>query len=123
MKSLKIGDAVLCSAFAEMQYDEADNRFVHVQPCKLFGAVITGKVRKQLGTYHAGRPAGMFGDDYEQAVLAHTKTVVLWEVRISWLNKPLLVRDEDLEPTLPFDLPLTRGRVELIHEDADAVAA
>ena len=118
MKNLNIGDTVLCSAVAEMQYDEHDQRFVHRQPCMLFGAVVTGKVRKQLGTYHAGRPAGMFGDDYEPALLSHTKTVVLWEVRISWLNKPLLVQDEDLEASVPFHLPLTRGRVERIYEES-----
>lgn len=120
MKPLNIGDCVLCSAVASLQYDENDRRLVHAQPCKKFEAVITGKQRKQLGTYHAGsqQPYNYLTDgDYTPPCLSHDKTVILWEVRISWLNKPLLVRDEDLEPSLPFVLPLTRMKVEHVYEE------
>jgi hypothetical protein len=112
MKPLTIGQLVRASATAEMVYDQHRKRTLEVSPAVPFLAMVVGQVVKQSGTYV---PAGTGFDDgdYESAHLIVDKALTLWQVRTGMLNKPLLVRDEDLEPSIqPFVLPRRAARVK-----------
>lgn len=108
MKPLKIGQTVRVSAFATVEYINDRDRAVTTAPVESFLAVIVGQAVRYTGTYQpasgGSRPWG--DEDYEQASLTVSGSVTLWEVRMGMVNKPMLVRDEDLEAvTEEFLLP------------------
>ncbi len=99
MKAFNIGDTVQVSAFASVDYHEENEKTCRAYNTIPFLAVVTGKSVKQLGTYSCGRGGGLAGydnEDYTPPTLIVGGTVTLWEVKTGWLNKVILVRDEDL---------------------------
>lgn len=110
MKSLTIGQLVRVSAIADVGYysfTDESRRSLMTFSVEPFLALIVGQVVKQTGEYAGGRRwHGLDFEDYEPPHLKVGGTVTLWQVRAGMVNKPVLVRDEDLEPSdEPFKLP------------------
>lgn len=109
MKPLTIGDSVLVAAVSELgYYDYAvgpPQRAVGTHRVEPFMAVIVGQARKQIGRYVPATQSSWDGD-YEPPSLKVDKVVTLWEVRTGLRNKPILVRDEDLEASDKYSLPM-----------------
>lgn len=119
MQELKIGQAVVCTGYVQLEYDETNHRKPFDYPTRNFNGVIVGKAIQPLGKYH-GPSYGMEWDA-ESPYLVIRGTVELWQVKIGWRNKPLLVRDENLQPCAAFDLPKQSRRPAPLP--APAVAA
>lgn len=105
---MKIGDPVLVRAISKMEYDYSDGfirrQVVRTEAKAKAKAVLTGRRTKMIGLI---RPSSrdLLDMDYEPATFDCKGTVEFWEVRTGLYNKPLLVADDDIEPTEPFDLP------------------
>ena len=101
-----IGDWVSSEETMCMGYNKNDKIIVkHKKP--IVGQ-IAGLKRFMLGkrfpestTFgHDGEP------DYGQAYLQVTSTVMVWEVKIGWLNKIVYVLQEDINPAQSAKLPM-----------------
>lgn len=110
----KIGDFVCTRVLVEMQYENSEEsaksgawkrRAVRIpQENEVWGQII-GACRRYEGTLYpaSGGDGGWFGEeppDPEQAYLAPSKTITLWEIRQGYLNKPVLAFAEDIKPAI-----------------------
>jgi hypothetical protein len=113
MKNLKVGDVVGVVAIAERNYigdfrHQAD-LVVSSVPVEPFYGIICGMKRIMLGTWHAASSGP--DEDFEPAQMSVTGSVVVWLVRIGWLNTPIPVHDGDLVPSdRVVDLPMMAVR-------------
>lgn len=116
MKNLTIGDRVIVRAVSALGYANERDRVVFTQQAeKPFDAVIVGLAVKYLGTYRGSHWPDHSGE-HDPPHLKVTGSVTLWEVRNGMVNKPLLVRDEDLYLTdLPFTIPRRGKRIKTIY--------
>lgn len=102
MKSFNIGQLVQFDHIAEGQYEGDDRKVVDVKIATMCG-IVCGKKVVAEGIYCKGSnggysPGSWLGvDEYEPPTFTTTKNVYLWEVRTSWLGRPLLVSDQHLQ--------------------------
>lgn len=98
MQDFKIGQLVSFDHIAESIYEGNDKKviFSEIQPLK---GLIVGRATRQEGTYHKESCGGVWNDgEYDPAYLSVSKVIPLWEVKISWRNRPLLVSDDHAKP-------------------------
>lgn len=110
MKKLTIGTPVHVTAIVELEYSGSGKRYnreVAIYPVEPFAAVIVGKAVKYTGTFKpaTSQSAMNWSYDYESATLLVDKAHTFWQVKAGMINKPVLVRDEDLEEVAPFTIP------------------
>jgi len=98
MKPLSIGQLVRVRKFAEVGYYDGLEKKLATFDVEPFLALIVGQTVKRLGTYHSGSRGDGWSGDYEEASLSISGSVTLWLVRAGMVNKPLCIRDEDIEP-------------------------
>lgn len=114
----KIGQFIWTDFLVEMQYEEEERatrkqrrvkskrHAVRIKQDECVWGQIVGARLKQEGTYYpAGgtTSGGMFDPpeyDYDPACLLVDKTIVLWEIRQGYLNKPLLAFASDIHPAI-----------------------
>ena len=94
----KIGDWVLIKAKVRLDYDKNGYRQVKRTPTEKTGQ-ICGAKRRFLGKI--SNPSYYSGD---QAYLTVKGSILVWLVRIGYLNKPIEVFEEDIELIFPMIL-------------------
>lgn len=111
MKALKIGQLVRVTAVAALEYQEDNRKIVTTVATDPFLAVVTGQAIKHTGRF-LGRNFPDHNGEYGYRHLKVDGAVTLWEVRHGMVNKPLHVRDEDLEAVEEeFTLPRCARRI------------
>jgi len=65
------------------------------------GIVVGGKFRRTGQVVHSSG----YEEDYEQGYLADVKTVFVYEVKTGFINRTMEVLEEDLVPSISFELP------------------
>ena len=94
----KKGDWVATDKIVVVKYNIKDQKVVVVK--KLFKRVIgqiSGLKRKFTGKYSLN----MYGEGYDDGYLKVDGTVLLWEIKIGYLNTPLTTKEEYIEKISP----------------------
>ena len=99
----KIGDWVRIQAETYLEYDNNGDRQIIRNPMVRTGQVCGAK-RRMLGQYKGGETKqNYYGGsydyetDYEQPYLNIKGSIVVWLIRIGYLNKPVEVLEEDIQ--------------------------
>jgi len=107
----EIGETVYVSKVSTMEYvGKRGDKRVAVKHGYYKFAKIVGAKHKKLGDYipksGSYRPFDPNGnDDFEQAYLAVTGTVLLWEIKEGYLNKTFLTSEEEINKVTSDDMP------------------
>lgn len=128
MKPLTIGTCVRATAIADVGYAnyELDDheKVIQVFPVEPLSAVIVGQQVKYTGTFCPARGRSTYAwEDYEEAHLAVDRAVTFWQVKVGMVNKPILVRDEDLEVIEAFKLPRQGRKPKIIWPEDECLKA
>lgn len=129
MQNLRIGQVVRFDAIAGVVYNPPsdyvnspgqgytepkyyDRTISNKALAKPEHGIVSGITVKHTGRYDTRNwYLDLDGGGCSEATLSSKGTIRVWEVRIGWLNKPVLVSDEHIKPSRKkFTLPQIKGR-------------